>query len=142
MRTSRSTRLACLTLLLAALACRTPQPQASSFTEPIALVISNDGYFDVAVYAVPSPTSSGTRIATVTGLTKMTVQLHANDLEAGQQLVLRLHAIGTRFWWTSSAISVDPSLVARLDIETDATGYLGRSNLYTTLATTSALDSR
>jgi len=131
----------CLTLLVAASACHGLHQQRSPLPEPIVLIVRNDGFFDVNVYAMPSPGSSPVRLAMVTGSSSATLHVPVTDLQQGYVLVVRCHAIGTRYWWTSPSVTVDESSIARLDIATDHDGNMSRSTLYTSVSTTTTIDS-
>lgn len=102
-----------------------PTPAVSS------LVVRNRGYFDVNVYAVPSSGSTAIRLGTVVGTTTVTFPLHAQHLQPGDILVLRLRAIGGSRTWTSPSVSVGEETLAILDVNTDPSGDCSTSVLHT-----------
>lgn len=104
--------------------------------EPAVLVVRNQGYFDVNVYVVPASAGSAIRLATVTGNSSATLRIPPNQLQMGYLLVVRLHAIGSRYWWDSPSVTVDPTTIAHLDIASDPDGNLSRSTLYLSSADT------
>lgn len=101
---------------------------------PVPLLVQNMGYFDVAVYAVPSSATNRVRVGTVTGNSNARLSVPFNAVRPGGTLVLYLHAIGSRRYWLSPAVSVGEGMLATLDIHSDRTGDLSRSNFYTTPA--------
>jgi len=91
----------------------------------------NNAFFDVVVYALSSvDLDSRVRLATVTGHSEMRVRVTPSALRPGGILVVYLHAIGSRYSWTSPSLTVDPALDARLDIFANPDGSLSRSSLY------------
>lgn len=100
------------------------------------LVVRNQGYFDVNVYVLQSASGAGIRLATVTGNSSATIKVPPNDLQLGYMLVVRLHAIGSRYWWDSPSVTMDAQSIAHLDITSDPDGNLSRSSLYTSSADT------
>ena len=100
------------------------------------LIVRNQGFFDVNVYVMQSSSGSGIRLATVTGNSSATIRVPPNNLQLGYVLVLRLHAIGSRYWWDSPSVTMDAESVAHLDIASDPDGNLSRSSLYTSFADT------
>ena len=99
---------------------------------PIPLRVQNMGFFDVAVYAVPTSASNRVRIGTVTGNSNARLTVPYNAVRPGGVLVLYLHAIGSQRSWVSPAVSVGEGTVATLDIHADRDGNLSRSMFYTT----------
>lgn len=104
----------------------------------IVLDVQNHGYFDLAVYAVPDAAGPGSRLGLVPGTTRARLAVRRTDLQAGGQLVLRLHAIGTRREWVSPAVTVGDGVVAMLDVYMDADGGMSRSTLQTGPAVTAS----
>lgn len=98
--------------------------------EPIVLVVRNQAYFDVNVYVIPSSSGGAVRLATVTGNSTATLKVPPHDLQMGYVLMVRLHAIGSRYWWDSPSVTLDQGTFARLDIASDPDGNLSRSTLY------------
>ena len=128
-------RLACLTLLTVATACRGSHTQPAPIPEPVLLVVRNQGFFDVNVYVLPAPSSaSAIRLATVTGNSTARIKIAPNQLQMGYLLIVRLHAIGSRYWWDSPSVTLDAESIAHLDIASDPDGNLSRSTLYTSAA--------
>lgn len=128
--------LACLTLVGTGTSCRGSRTQPAPLPEPVMLVVRNQGFFDVNVYVMQSSAGSGIRLATVNGNSSATLKVPPNQLQMGYMLVLRLHAIGSRYWWDSPSVSMDAESVAHLDITSDPDGNLSRSSLYTSSADT------
>lgn len=100
----------------------------------VTIQVENRGFFDVAIYAMRSPSVQGARVATVNGGQSAQVRVRPIDLQPGNRLVLRLRALGTRATWTSGPLPVSAGAVARLDIQTSANGDLNQSSLYSQLA--------
>ncbi len=99
--------------------------------EPILLDIDNQGFSDVDVYVMPSPTLSGEiRLGMVSGFSKRAVRVRSRLLQPGLILQLDLHAIGGFARWISPAMAVRPGEHVVLQINTDATGNLNQSMLY------------
>lgn len=98
--------------------------------DPVTLVASNRGFFDVDVYVLPSPSGNAMRLGTVTGFSEAKLLVRYNQLQAGGTLAVRLHGIGTVYVWDSPGLSVSPGERVALDIYTDADGRLSRSVLY------------
>jgi len=98
------------------------------------LVVRNQSFFDVNVYAVPSSGGPSTRLGTVVGASSATFPLHSLDLQTGGVLVVRLRAIGTNSVWTSDGVAVDQGVIAVLDVHTDAFGDCSTSSLHTVVA--------
>lgn len=129
--------LAWLTLIGVATACRGSHNQPAPVPQPVVLVVRNQGYFDVNVYVLPSPSSaSAIRLATVSGNTSATLKIQPSELQMGYLLIVRLHAIGSTYWWNSPSVTVDAESIAHLDIASDPDGNLSRSTLYTSSADT------
>ena len=95
------------------------------------LVVSNRGYFDVNVYAVPASGVAGRRLGTVTGNSSATIFVSGSDLQPGNQLMLFVRAIGGRTGWTSPLVNVGIGVAARLDVYATNSGDLYQSQLYT-----------
>lgn len=99
---------------------------------PLPLVVQNYGFFDVTVYAIPSGAGSNarTRLALVSGSSKVTIQVPRRGRQASGALVLMLHAVGARSSWVSPALNVPEGSIACLDIYSDTYGDVSRSVLY------------
>lgn len=138
-------RLAAVTLLSAALlfmasACakNIPVGETSSAsgiladtTGNIPLIIRNRSYFDINVYVHRAVNSPGRRVGTVSSGGEGTFSVSSQDLQAGSMLMLGVRAIAGRSAWVSPALAVGGNkVIARLDVNSDAGGDLGRSVLY------------
>ena len=64
------------------------------------------------------------------------MKIPPSELELGYVLVVRLHAIGSRYWWDSPSVTMDAETIAHLDITSDPDGNLSRSTLYTSSSDT------
>ena len=99
---------------------------------PITLYIRNSGFFDVNVYALTSSgVTSRVRLGMVGGNSKSQITVRPAAMRSDGGLVLYLHAIGSRYYWTTPMVQVHSDLVACLDILTNPDGNLNRSSLYT-----------
>jgi len=129
--------VALLLLLTAALpaACKRGQTAPGPAIERVMLVVSNRGYFDVNVYAVPASGVAGRRLGTVTGNSSATIFVSGSDLQPGNQLMLFVRAIGGRTGWTSPLVNVGFGVAARLDVYATNSGDLYQSQLYTVAST-------
>lgn len=105
--------------------------------QPVVLLVSNRGFFDVDVYAMPSGPNSATRLATVSGFSEAELIVRPNLLQPGGALQVRLHPIGTSVTWVSPPLTLSEGEQAKLEIYSDATGSLSRSILYPLPDTTS-----
>ncbi len=99
-------------------------------TGAIPLIIRNRSYFDINVYAHRSVGSPGRRVATVSSGSEGTFTVNSQDLQGGGLLMLGVRAIAGRSAWVSPALAVGNKVIARLDVNSDAGGDLGRSVLY------------
>lgn len=99
-------------------------------TGTIPLIIRNRSYFDINVYAHRSVGSPGRRVATVSSGGEGTFTVNSQDLQGGGLLMLGVRAIAGRSAWVSPALAVGNKVIARLDVNSDAGGDLGRSVLY------------
>lgn len=131
-RLARTVRAAatCLTISIAAAACRPQVQPTPSSSDDVPLVIMNHDYFDVSVYVQPADGVQGFRVATVNGFGTRTVRVRRALLERGTEITLQVHALGTSYSWTSQTITIDSHDVARLDVYSDANGDLHRCSLY------------
>jgi hypothetical protein len=102
-----------------------PKPQFSS------LIVRNTGFYDVNVYALPTASGEPIRLGTVVGISTATFPIGTQHLQPGDRLVVRIRAIGSRFGWTSDAVSIDSSVVAVLDVHSDPFGDCSASSLHT-----------
>jgi hypothetical protein len=126
--------LQCWLALALTAACHHSIVPEGPVPEPVVLVVRNQSFFDVNVYAVTSVSGAPVRLAMVTSNSTATVKVPPTELQSGYALVVRLHAIGSRFWWDSPSVTVDASTIARLDITSDPDGNLSRSSLYLSVA--------
>lgn len=94
------------------------------------LLVDNRGYFDVIVYAVPSPGASGRRLGNVNGGSMTALRVTPSDLQLGNQLVVRVRALSVSRSWVSPAITITDDVIARLDVQSTSSGDLSRSSLY------------
>ncbi len=118
-------------LVAAGTGCHRAPPASAPLQGPVALFVRNSAFFDVVVYALPSAgVDSRVRVATVTGNSESQVSVPLTYLRPGGVMVLYLHAIGSRYSWTSPAVMVDPESVMRLDVYANPDGSLSRSTLY------------
>jgi hypothetical protein len=101
----------------------------------VVLDVRNHSFFDVNVFALPSPASeTRVRLGNVTGFATVEFRVPLNALRQRQSLVLYLHAIGSNRSWTSPEVLVSPSVRPCLDIHSDLAGNLGMSVLYSRVA--------
>ncbi len=120
-----------LALGLAATGCFLRNQRRGPEPAVIRLVVSNRSYFDVDVYVMRSASGPAYRLDTVAGNGEVELRVKTTDLGSAGELILQLHAIGSRYTWTSPSVAVDEGVVAHLEIYSDASGNLNRSNLYT-----------
>ena len=101
----------------------------------VVLEVRNHSFFDVNVFALPSP-ASGTRIrlGNVIGFATAELRVPGDALRQRQSLVLYLHAIGSNRSWTSPEVLVSPGVRPCLDIHSSLAGDLGMSVLYSRIA--------
>lgn len=135
MRTTRRAAMgvALLSAVVLTAGCHRGNRQAPApIGAPITLYIHNSGFFDVNVYSLTSSgISSRVRLGTVGGNSKSQISVRPAAMRSDGGLVLYLHAIGTRYYWTSPMVLAHADLVACLDILTNPDGNLSRSSLYT-----------
>jgi len=102
-------------------------------TGSFTLQIRNNGFLDVAVYALPSSgIDTRIRITTATGHSDSHAVIPVHALRPGGVLVLYLHAIGSSNSWVSPSLLVDSDSDICLDIQANPDGGLSRSSLYLT----------
>ena len=106
----------------------TPSPRP----EPVQLVVHNNGYFDVDIFAIPSAVGTPIRLAMVSGSSTARISVPRRAMESDAIMRLRVHAIGTNRSWVSPGISIGSDETAQLDIYSDPYGGLNRSVLYAT----------
>ena len=94
------------------------------------LEVRNNASFDVTIYALPYQSDGAFRLATVGSFSARQLAVPANALRMSGILVLRLHAIGSRYQWTTPELTVSAGLKACLDITSDYRGDLSRSSFY------------
>ncbi len=127
-----------LALGVGATGCFWRNQRGGSEPTTIRLVVSNRSYFDVNVYVLRSVNGPAYRLDTVTGNAEVELKVRTSDLDSSGQLMLQLHAVGSRYTWNTPAVAVDEGVVAHLEIYADASGNLSRSNLYTVNAESDA----
>ncbi len=103
--------------------------QTADDAEQLTLYVDNRGFFDVTVYALRSPNTTGARLANVTGGSTKVLRVRRSDLQAGGRLVLRVRAMGTTSEWVSQPLQVSQGIVARLNVYTAANGDMSQSML-------------
>lgn len=103
--------------------------RVGSGPERVLLQVENRGYFDVIVYALRSPNTSGTRLGNVAGGSSVTLQVRYTDLQPGQRLSLRVRTLATNNSWLSPSLPVGAGMIPRLRVVTTATGSLNQSTL-------------
>jgi hypothetical protein len=134
----RGIRTAAAMLAVTAAACIHKGSAIEPAPQPVVLNVSNRGFFDVDVYALPSGASSATRLGTVSGFSESQLVVRPSLLQPGYTLQVRLHPIGTSVTWTSPALSLSEGEQAILQIYSDANGSLNRSVLFPLPDTSSA----
>jgi hypothetical protein len=87
-------------------ACGSLQTRAPQ--QAIILEVRNHSFFDVDIFALPSPASeTRVRLGNVIGLSTAELRVPSSGLrQGGLSLVLLLHAIGSNRSWTSPEVSV------------------------------------
>ncbi|MFN8579939.1 MAG: hypothetical protein U0163_03040 [Gemmatimonadaceae bacterium] len=118
-----------MTGMLAA-GCRTKNTAPVPEPSPVVLDIRNDAVFDVAVHAVPYASSVTIRLATIGAFSARQIYVPRTAMRMNDVVVLRLHAIGSRYSWTSPELVVSPGLMGCLEIRSDYRGDLSRSSFY------------
>ena len=98
--------------------------------EKLPLLVNNRGYYDVTVYVLKSPGTSGVRVGNVSGSSTASLSVRLTDLQAGGRLVLRVRAIGSRREWISPALSIGTGATARLNVFSTNSGDLSQSSLF------------
>lgn len=97
----------------------------------VILEVRNHSFFDVNVYALPSPASeTRIRLGNVIGFETRQLRVPSSALRQGQSLALYLHAIGSNRSWVSPEVMVSPEVQPCLDIHSDLAGNLGMSVFY------------
>lgn len=134
MRTTRQVALGLAMLAAVALTqgChRGNRQEPAPVDGPVTLYIRNNAYFDVNVYPLPSTgVNPRVRLTTVGGNSSAQVTVRSTSLRPGRQLVVYLHPIGTRYYWTSPPVQVQSDVAACLEINANPDGNLSRSSLY------------
>lgn len=142
MRTTRQVALGLALLSTVAISqgChRGNQQEPAPVNGPITLYIRNNAYFDVNVYALPSTgVNPRVRLTTISGNSSAQVTVRSTSLQPGGQLVVYLHPIGTRYYWTSPPVQVQSDVAACLEIHANPDGNLSRSSLYVAPLTVTA----
>jgi nitrous oxide reductase accessory protein NosL len=127
----RSAALAVMALAIVSAGCFHSSKRPVPKPLPVQLEIRNHAFADMDVYVVPSPgSSSSIRLATVSGFAKASLTIRTSQLQPGNVLQIELHAIGSRSVWYSPQLAVSPGEHVMLEINADASGYLGRTLLY------------
>ena len=119
---------------LLACACRTKPAAPVAYEPHVVLEVRNNALFDVVIYAVPFLTDGSFRLGTIGSFSARQLAVPPNALRMKEILVLRLHAIGSRYQWTTPELTVSTGLKACLDITSDFRGGLSRSSFYTVLS--------
>jgi hypothetical protein len=114
-------------------ACRAKSGAPAPHEPQMVLEVRNNSLFDVVIYAMPYSTNGPFRLGTIGSFSARQLAVPPNALRMGGILVLRLHAIGSRYQWTTPELSVATDLKACLDITADYRGELSRSSFYTVL---------
>lgn len=124
--------LALLSAVVLTGAChRGNRQEPAPLDRPVTLYIRNNAYFDVNVYALPSTgVNPRVRLTTVGGNASAQVTVRATSLRPGGLLVVYVHPIGTRYYWTSPPVQVQSDVAACLEIHANPDGNLSRSSLY------------
>lgn len=142
MRTTRQVALglALLSSVAFTQAChRGNREELAPINGPVTLYIRNNAYFDVNVYALPSTgVNPRVRLTTIGGNSSAQVTVRSTVLRPGGQLVVYLHPIGTRYYWTSPPVTVQSDVAACLEILANSDGNLSRSSLYVAPLTVAA----
>ena len=100
-------------------------------TPKVTLTVSNRGFFDVNVFVIRSVGGASRRLGMVAGNSGLTFQVPETELQAGQRMVVQVRTIGAPTVWTSPALTIGVSTIARLDVITSSSGDLGQSQFYT-----------
>src|SRR5205814_1059570 len=84
------------------------------------------------VYAVPSTGALGTRLASARSFGKTVVAIPQSLLQASNDIVLKLHAIGydNSADWITPRLMMSEDMVAKLQIRSGARGDLSMSSFY------------
>jgi hypothetical protein len=138
--TMRVRRLLVAGALAPALGCATMSRSTTPEPATNALVVRNQGYFDLNVYVVPSGDGQAFRLGTVPGNSTVRFPLRPNELQAGGFLTVRVHPIGTQETWTSEAVGLPDGVVAVLNANVTSRGDCSASMLYTIASTLAPRD--
>ena len=122
--------LAVAAMLAVGSGCSRPLRLDEPPPEPLPLLVRNHGFFDVVVDLVGAGGARGRRITTVTGYSSAQLTVRWIDLQPGQVLAVRVHAIGTRASWYSPGVAVHAEMTAYLDVYSGQDGDLSRSSLW------------
>ena len=118
-----------LAVLSAPIACH--RGQSGSGTMKVMLDVTNRGFFDVNVFVIRSPVAQPIRLGMVTGSSSQTFRVDETNLQSGQTMVVQVRTIAGQTAWTSPALVVSTSSIAKLDVVTTSSGDLSQSRLYT-----------
>ena len=94
----------------------TARTTGASVPEPAPLIVRNDGYFDITVYAVAADGSRRLRLGTVTGNTTARLALRRGHLQYGKLLTVLVHPIGTKEEWMSAQVAIENHMTPILDV--------------------------
>ncbi len=100
---------------------------------PVVLEARNNASFDIAIYAVPYAADVAMRIGTIGAFSARQMVVPRSAMRMNDGLVLRLHAIGSRYQWSTPELNVSSGLMACLDIVSDYSGELSRSAFYSVI---------
>lgn len=132
-----------LAVSIAAAACRGERPAPVTTEEIVLLDVRNHSFFEVNVFALPSPVSqTRIRLGSVLSFTDAQLRVPRIALRQNGSLALLLHAIGSTSSWQSPEVAVYPGVVPCLDIHATLSGDLNRSVFYSKLAPEDTTGSR
>jgi hypothetical protein len=127
--TARSRFLVSMAVLaVSALGCRartSPDPESTM------LSVQNRSEFQVNDFAVPSAPSARIRLGSVGPLGTQTLELPTTAIAVDGALKVMVEPIGSTSVWTSPIVTVSADTRPCLRVQSDATGNLGLSTLYT-----------
>jgi hypothetical protein len=102
------------------------------------LSVQNRSEFQVNVFAVPSAPSARIRLGSVGPLGTQTLELPTTAIAIDGALKVMVEPIGSTSVWTSPIVTVSADTRPCLRVQSDATGNLGLSTLYTQVGDGSA----
>ncbi len=133
MKTRTAARLATVLLVMLLVALATGcqhHVRLDNPPHPIEVLVSNRGFYNVTVYALPADGMPGVRIGEVHGLSSETLRVRADLLHGRGALTLQVRAMVTKEVWTSQALLVSEDAEPRLDILMDSRGRMDQTALY------------